>query len=288
MVDQMQAEDWPTSALANNTEAISDLENGIDRHRKLACQIFQLPWDHYTEKQWKESHERYLGKKTRHANNYGMRGNTMSDSLAKEGYSLTPEQCNNILSLVNAADPSVDGVFHKYVKDQLDATRKLSTPFGRERIFFGLRGGETGSNTKIFNEAYSHIPQSTIADNTGFTVYELETHKDANIKGHIIQEGHDSIIQEIENTVDNIWNHIQATKEASKRRIKFHNGIELEVPWEGEIGYDFYDTISFKSSIKKTKKLEDLSYTDIQAAYYQLNELREKQNAAKKVESKLD
>ena len=62
-VDQMQAEDWPTSALANNTEALQDLELGVDRHRKLACAIFQLPWDHYSDTQWKESIERYLGKK---------------------------------------------------------------------------------------------------------------------------------------------------------------------------------------------------------------------------------
>ena len=85
MVDQMQAEDWPTSALANNMEALDDLKNGVDRHRKLGCLIFDIPWDYYTDKEWKDSIERYLGKKTRHANNYGMRANTMSDSLAKEG-----------------------------------------------------------------------------------------------------------------------------------------------------------------------------------------------------------
>lgn len=276
MVDQMQAEDWPTSALANNMEALDDLKLGVDRHRKLGCLIFDIPWDHYTEKQWKDSIERYLGKKTRHANNYGMRANTMSDSLAKEGHSLTPQQCKVILDKVNTVDPSVDGVFHAYIKQQLDAGRTLRTPFSRERIFFGLRPGEAGSNNKIFNEAYSYIPQSTVGDNTGFTVYGIESTGDE-FSGHIIQESHDSIVQEIDDNVDAIWKFIQRTREASTRVIKFHNGIEVEIPWEAEIGYDFYHTEGLKSSLTKTKKIEDMSYSDIQASWYKLQEYKEQQ-----------
>jgi hypothetical protein len=240
--------------------------------------------------QWKESIERYLGKKTRHANNYGMRGNTMSDSLAKEGYSLTPEHCTNILKVVNAIDPSVDGVFHAYIRTCLDTSRTLQTPFGRERVFFGLRAGESGSNTKIFNEAYSYIPQSTVGDNTGFAVYELETGYERT-RGAIIQESHDSIIQEIPDTVDNIWMYLQETKKAFKRRIRFHNGIELEIPVEGEIGFDFHHTVSFKSRDKGTKKLEDITYQDVQAAYYKLKEHQEVEriaDAAKEIKPELD
>lgn len=274
MVDQIQAEDWPTSCLANNGEALADLLNGVDRHRKLACLIFDLPWDHYTDGAWKDSIERYLGKKTRHANNYGMRGNTMSDSLAKEGHSLTPAQCQFILDKVNRVDPSVDGVFHKYVRDELNKTRTLRTPFGRERTFFGLRPGEKGNNIKIFNEAYSYIPQSTVADSTGFTVYILET--EPNIGGgFVIQEGHDSIVQEIDNIIDSIWDNLQRTRKASKRRIRFHNGLEIEIPWEGEISYDFANSVTLKNIKTGSKKLDDINYTDVQAAFYKLNEKKE-------------
>lgn len=285
MIDQMQAEDWPTSALAENQEALDDLISGLDRHRKLGCLIFDIPWDHYTDSEWKESIERFLGKKTRHANNYGMRANTMSDSLAKEGYSLTPIQCEAILKKVNQVDPSVDQVFHKYIKECLYAERKLQTPFGRERIFFGLRAGDNGGNNKIFNEAYSYIPQSTVGDNTGFTVFALETGNDKT-RGKIIQEGHDSIIQEIDDTPGAIWTHIQESIKASNRTIRMHNGIEINIPWEGELGYDFYHTEGLKSNIKKTKKLEDLTYQDIQASWLKLREFKEKEleDAAKEAQ----
>src|SRR5271163_1669961 len=279
MVDQMQAEDWPTSALANNTEALDDLSNGVDRHRKLGCLIFDLPWDHYTDSQWKDSIERFLGKKTRHANNYGMRGNTMSDSLAKEGHSLTPAQCQVILDKVNKVDPSVDGVFHRYIKDQLNATRTLRTPFGRERVFFGLRPGETGSNNKIYNEAYSYIPQSTIGDNNGFAVFALET-GDVLTRGAIVQECHDSIIQEIDDSVDAIWTHLQATQAAYDRRIRFHNGIEVQVPVEGEIAFDFAETVTFKAASNGSKDLKHITYADMCSAYYKLKEKREKDAAS--------
>lgn len=285
MVDQMQAEDWPTSALAGNQEALQDLENGVDRHRKLGCLIFDLPWDHYTEKQWKESIERYLGKKCRHANNYGMRKNTFSDALAKEGHSITPFQCGQILDKVNQVDPSVDKVFHKYIKDCLENERKLTTPTGRERIFFGLRAGDNGGNNKIYNEAFSYIPQSIVGDNTGFAVARIET-GDERTRGCIIQESHDSIIQEIDDTPDAIWTFVQATKAAFDRSFRFHNGIEIKIPVEGELGYDFGSTVTLLSAKSKSKKLEDLSYTDIQAAWYSAQELREKELKADAQEAK--
>lgn len=273
-IDQMQAEDWPTSALAQNQEALDDLISGVDRHRKLGCLIFDLKWDHYTDSEWKDSIERFLGKKTRHANNYGMRGNTMSDSLAKEGHSLTPAQCNAILDKVNKVDPSVEHVFHKYIKDCLYANRTLKNPFGRERIFLGLRPGEAGSNNKIFNEAFSYIPQSTVGDNTGFAVFELETGNERT-RGHIIQESHDNLMQEIDDSVDSIWNHIQETKKAFDRRIKFHNGIEVNIPVEGDLSYDFSQGVSLKAA-NGSKRLNDISYIDVQAAYYKLQEIKEK------------
>lgn len=274
MVDQMQAEDWPVSALANNTAALGDLINGIDRHKKLAMAIFRLSENHYTEKEWKDSIERYLGKKTRHANNYGMKGGTMSDSLAKEGISMTAAQCQGILDIVNQVDPSVKGVFHYGIEQQLYNTRTLQTPFGRERQFFGMRGGDNSGNQKIFREAYSYIPQSTVGDNTGFAVYELETgYPDS----YIIQEGHDSIIQEIPATADSIWEYTQRTIRAFNRPVRFPNGIEFTIPVEGEIAYDFYSTITFKNGKTNSKKLTDLTYNDIQASLHKLNELREKE-----------
>lgn len=270
-VDQMQAEDWPVSALASNMEALHDLESGVDRHTKLASMIFMIPIHSKTEQEWKDSIERFLGKKTRHANNYGMRGGTMSDSLAKEGHAVTKLQCDVILAKVNQIDPSVDGVFHAYVRTELDQTRMLKTPFGRERQFFGLRPGETSGNNKIFNEAYCYIPQSVVGDNTGFAVYNLETTYKEQERA-VVQEGHDSIVQEIDDNAYSIWEYLNRTRRAFKRDISFHNGITLRIPVEGEISYDFAHTIGIKNRAKNSKKLEDITFSDVKDAWEKLQE----------------
>ena len=276
MVDQMQAEDWPVSALAMNTNALHELHTNVDRHKKMACGVFRLAEDHYTPEQWKDSMERYLGKKIRHANNYGMKGNTMSDALAKEAISMTPPSCQALLDIANMLDPSIKGVFHAYVEKELTDYRILRTPWGRERQFFGLRSGDAGGNSKIYREAYSYIPQSTVGDNTGFAVCDLESEEDEKLPPSVIQESHDSIVQEIQDNVDTIWRYMQRTINAFDREVRFPNGISFTIPVEGELAYDFGKSITLKNLATGSKRLVDIRYKDLQAAYNLLQEKREK------------
>lgn len=289
MVDQMQAEDWPVSALAMNTNALTELHTGVDRHKKMACAVFRLSEDHYTAQEWKDSMERFLGKKIRHANNYGMKGNTMSDSLAKEGISMPAAGCQALLDIANLLDPSIKGVFHAWVEKELNDRRILQTPFGRERQFFGLRSGNSGGNQKIFREAYSYIPQSTVGDNTGFAVYDLETEIRPKTPPAVIQEGHDSIVQEIPNNVDTIWDYVQCTIQAFNREVRFTNGISFTIPVEGELAYDFYKTITLKNYESGSKRLVDIRYKDIQIAFNKLQEIKAKEEEIDaKASGKLD
>jgi DNA polymerase I-like protein with 3'-5' exonuclease and polymerase domains len=238
MVDQIQAEDWPVSALSANDEALRDLRTGVDRHSKLASYVFATKIPAKTDPLWdKKLHEgpRYMGKKLRHASNYGMGPQRMSDSLAQEGKSVNKATCAIMLQKVAEADPSVKGVFHKYIRECLEADLMLRTPFGRERMFLNAR--PNSDNNTVFNEAYSYIPQSCVGDNTGFAVYDLET---SSIQSRaIVQEGHDSIVQDIPNTSESILQTLERTTKAFDRRIRFHNGIEIDIPIEAELGYDF-------------------------------------------------
>jgi DNA polymerase I-like protein with 3'-5' exonuclease and polymerase domains len=258
IVDQMSAEDWPVSALAGNTSALNELQQRVDRHSKLAAFMFGLPLDKIT----KDGIERYLGKKTRHANNYGMRGQTMSDSLAKEGKAYSKAQCDELLKKVNQHDPSISDVFHTYVRNQVFGSYILRNPFGRERHFHGLRQGE--ANYEIFNEAYSYIPQSTVGDNTGFAVLYLDGCND-----YTINECHDSINQECPDNEKTIREVYAVARTAFDRRITFHNGITVSIPVEGELGFDMEHTVKIKdfteeNCVKAWKELHD-KYGDLHA-----------------------
>ncbi len=247
-VDQMQAEEWPVSALSQNLLALSELKNRVDRHSKLASAIFGEPIPPKASPQWNESlhgMKRYLGKKIKHARNYGMKKKRMSESLAQEGFSVTEAVCEILLEKARSVDPSVDNVFHAYIQEQLSSEHWLRTPFGRERQFLGCR--PNSDNSTVFNEAYSYIPQSVVGDNTGFAVFELESNLVPKAECSIVQEGHDSIIQDIPNTKESILLSLERTSRAFERRIRFHNGLEIEIPIEASIGYDFNTEVTIKS-----------------------------------------
>src|SRR5215469_6632464 len=95
--DQAQAEDWIVSGIiadvSGDTKGLDELKAGTDRHRRLAMQIFQKPESECL----KGTMFRYMGKKTRHAGNYGMTAPRMSVELAKEGFSLTQMYCESLL-----------------------------------------------------------------------------------------------------------------------------------------------------------------------------------------------
>ena len=245
-VDQIQAEDWPVSALSGNQSALGDLRAGIDRHSQLATMIWGHRVPPKTALDWSDAlyeQERYIGKKARHANNYGMKPPRFRDVLVQEAsLTVTEATCRDILNKVNQADPSVQGVFHKYVQDTLSSSRVLITPepFCRERQALCLR--PTDGNSNLIKEYYAFIPQSTVGDNTGYAVLEIEgTHP-----GNIVQEGHDSIVQDVPDSDESVFQTCLWTAAAFKRTIRFYNGIEIEIPIEYEIGYDFKDTVKVK------------------------------------------
>lgn len=262
-VDQYQAEDWPVSALAQNLTALNELRSGVDRHTNLASMIFGIPVAARSRKEWKDSMERYLGKKTRHAHNYDMTALRMSDELAKEGHSIGVPACEVLLKKVDIVEPNVKGVFHKYVQNTISRDRVLTTPFGRERQVLGARPGEF--NNTVFKECYAFIPQSTVGDNTGFAVLQLESSYVPEER-YIVQEGHDSIVQDIPRDVNIIHKSLLRTDKAFDRTIRFYNGIEVKIPLEAELGYDFNTTV----------KLKDFSLESIKEALKELEDKKEK------------
>lgn len=246
MVDQISAEDWPVCALSENYRALQELADTSDeygRHTRLASVIFNISLASRTISEWKDSMERYLGKKTRHATNYDMTAPRMSEELAKEGHSFSIADCDKLITKMGQIDPNVKNIFHKYVRDKISKDRMLVNPFGRERQFLGARPND--ANNSVFKEAYSWIPQGTVGDNTGFAVLSLES-KYPTGERYIVQEGHDSVVQDVPDNPETVFKLLMRTQSAFDRVIKFHNGIEIKIPIEGELGYDFATTVKIK------------------------------------------
>lgn len=270
-VDQMSAEDWPVQALSQNHQALQQMLDGINRHYIFASQIFSIPVDDlkktrsnkdglFTKEQQDTAEmQYYMGKKGRHANNYGMQPQRFSEALASEGgFTVPVEACKNILSIIDRIDPNVRKVFHKYIQEELaKSDHLLRTPLGRERQFLGLRSGE--KNYSILNEGYAYIPQSVVGDNTGLAVCYLEP-----LHSYVLQDGHDSLCQELPDREDELLRVFKNTKAAFDRYITFHNGITINIPIEGAIGYDWLHKIKLEQYTEDC--LMD-SYKELQEKY---------------------
>jgi hypothetical protein len=249
--DQISAEDWVVQAIiADNgggSKGLDELKSGVNRHRRLACEIFKKT----PQECGKETMFYFLGKKTRHAGNYGMTAPRMAEVLIKEvpdaveGMAKTGKlisYCDFMLDAFHTAEPEIRNTFQYYVERCLRDSRMLQTPVGRERYFFGLRPG--ADNSKLFKEAFSYIPQSTIGDNTGLSILYCERTK----PGLVVLDGHDAVTLEIPDTIKDIENGVQLLRDAFKREFTFPNGIKISIPIEFELGYDMKNQQKFDGS----------------------------------------
>jgi DNA polymerase family A len=263
--DQVQAEDWIVQGIivdqGGSGRGLEELQRRVDRHRRLATQIFQKTWEECN----KDSLYRYLGKKTRHARNYDMEAFMMATVLVKEGFSADSfyannphkklslrDYCQTILNEFDRYEPDVKGVFQEYVKKTLLATRTLTTPIGRSRYFFGFRPG--ADNKKLIKEGYSYIPQSTVADNTGLAILYSEY-----LHSWVVMDGHDSVTMEVPANRRDVLTAIDILKYGFNRVIEFPNGTKLKIPIEYELGYNLRDLKKWETEdAQATEKLDTL------------------------------
>ena len=235
--DQVQAEDWVVCAIisdvSGNTDGLSELTKGVDRHKRLATQIFQKP----ESECGKGTMFRFMGKKTRHAGNYGMKAPKMAVELAKEGFSLGVKYCETLLERFHAYEPEIRNSFQSFVENSIRRTRTLRTPVGRERYFFGLR--PDADNSKIFKEAFSYIPQSTVGDNTGLSILFCEQIS----SGKVIMDTHDAVTLEVEDTEEEIIKALELLRDSFDREFTFPNGTKIKIPIEYTLGYDLKNEV---------------------------------------------
>lgn len=242
--DQVQAEDWIVNGLivdnGGSRAGLDELLHNVDRHQNLASTLLGLP----KEQCGKGSHARYIGKKVRHAGNYEMGANRMSLALAKEGVSIASSICEKLLEKFHATNPDIRGVFHRWVESCIRKDRGLRSPLGRSRTFFGVHPYR--DNSKLFKEAYSYVPQTTVGDNTGKAILFCEQRK----PGVVLYDGHDAVGLEVAFELDEVSAAMNLLDEAFNRVIRFQNGLELKIPIEFELGFDFRNLKTCANSSK--------------------------------------
>jgi DNA polymerase len=193
--DQSQAEDRAVCVLARDWKALEDYartefkfnKHGLkdDRHTTTTIYVCQLGFEAITD--W----YRQIGKKTRHSGNYAVGKHQHMLTLATGGIFVSEWQAGKQLERFHAENPQISGVFWEDIQQALhDNNNVLITPFGRRRIFYSQWGPD------LFKEAYAHIPQSTISDQTKFAMVRIARRLGRSYMRDFffLEESHDSFL----------------------------------------------------------------------------------------------
>lgn len=154
--DFAQAESWVVAHLANCFEMKNALKFG-DIHTTTARILYDIPEDKAPSKE-----QRYLGKKFNHSFNYGTSAHMITHMINAE--SINPPYITINLPQAKVLHNKMKERYWEIpawwleIQRELGTSRRLKTPYGRERTFYGQWGDS------LFKEAYAYIPQSTVAD----------------------------------------------------------------------------------------------------------------------------
>lgn len=191
-VDLGQAENRVMAYIAPEYAMIKAFENNIDIHIQTAALIFRKSLEDISEKDGScpigsgRYSERFWGKKANHGLNYDLGYKTFAFY-----YEIPEKEAEFIVSSYHTAYPGIHQ-YYKWIQAQLRADRTLKNPFGRRRKFMGRWG------RSLFKEAYSWIPQSTIADKINKDgVRYIYENQQLFKKVELLNQVHDSIVFQI-------------------------------------------------------------------------------------------
>jgi len=202
-IDLAQAESRYVAWESHDPLLMEMITKGEDVHRFVAGHILGKDPVDITKK------ERQLGKKSGHAANYGVGPRTFADACLTELD--MPISQTKAAQIINAYHELFPGIRRRQmdIQEKLKRYRKLSTPMGRERIFYGRMDDQT------FREAYAYAPQSTIPDITNCLMLYLYG------KCRLLLQVHDSLLLEVPN------DQLRQIQELAYDYDKWHPDIQL-------------------------------------------------------------
>lgn len=160
-----------------------------DIHSQTCSLIFEIPRDEIS-KEGPHAQKRYLAKRIVHATNYGMGPRKFATVLRGDGIFISEKDAKNYQqSYLDRFNNVV--AYQQTIRDTICRTRVLYDLLGRRHLFLGAFEDDT------FREAYSRIPQATVAGLMALAMVKIEEafEKEA-LTAQILIQVHDSLVVE--------------------------------------------------------------------------------------------
>lgn len=230
--DLSQAEARVVACLSEDDTLIENWKSQEwDAHRWTASKIFNVPEASVTPAQ------RFLGKRSRHALNYGLGVNKfwryVNADADLTGVAITLQEARAICEGYHKLHPNLDGVWWNRVQRLLEREQPLSNCFGRTCNFYPRFDHYTDAlDAETLRAAIAWEPQSTVSHLSKLALLELWRNERGN--GYeVVFEGHDSCMLEVE--VARV-RHVTRLAKAALERTIVVNKRELKIPAEVFVG----------------------------------------------------
>lgn len=253
-LDEGQAEDRIVDGKSGDKRLLRDVGSiAIDRHIMNASRIFNVPYDTllalYKAGNPDAKEKRQLGKKTRHAVNYGMGGARMAEVALVESEGalvLDPEECEEWIDALKLAMPGIVR-FHEWVDEEIATVGSLTDSWGWTLFFKGLR-----TSYEDRKEGYAWHGSGEVAkimNRLGVCVADEKIYKTGEWEGaKIVQQGHDSIV--LTTPPELAWKIATTLYESINQervypgaggswRLKMPCGIKVALDWKGTRGAEW-------------------------------------------------
>jgi DNA polymerase I-like protein with 3'-5' exonuclease and polymerase domains len=226
--DLSQAEARVVACLAEDDYLLHAWEDHAwDAHRWTASKIFGKRPEEVS------AAERFLGKRSRHALNYGLGVNKfwryVNADADLTGVAITLKEAKVICEGYHKLHPSLDNIWWNRVQHVLESEQPLVNCFGRVCNFYPRFDPFTGQlDSETLRAAIAWEPQSTVSHLAKLGLLEMYENEKSN--GHqVLFEGHDSFLLECDQ--HRTRGAIRLAKKALEREITV-NGRKLTVPAE--------------------------------------------------------
>jgi hypothetical protein len=202
--------------------------------------------------------ERFMGKTTMHGYMRGMGPQTMADSLLKQGYVVTPEECGRRLARLAAKLPAIPDGYFPDTRRQIMRYRALGSTFGGiwrcdwQRLDEHLYG--TGYSYQPVRETVDLINQcGYLPLRNAINLRKLNPHPERPTpRIHI--HGHDSLTVSVH--PDDAWVVMDFLEQTLGSTVRQYAAGALRVPVTYSLGETWKARYEFKRVPTKAKVLE--------------------------------
>lgn len=279
-LDLSQAENRVVAYVAPDPLMIEAFQSGIDVHRLTASLIFGKRIEEISDEPGSTSiggglySERFWGKKANHGLNYDLGYKTFAFY-----YEIPESDARYIVERYHQAYPGVRR-YHAWIQQELRKSKSLTDCFGKKRVFLD-RWGE-----QLFKEAYSFIPQSTVARKLNKDgVLALWRNRDSAFRGvELLNQVHDSVWIQIPLSIP-LGSHakiVWTLKQSLEKSIQW-KASEFVIPSDVEVcTQNFGKLIKHAGGqVENPGGLQKIKLTSIEDGAKQLQEIYEAYNNAK-------